>query len=238
MLISTTFTGKFKICAVEHLTSDIKYVVYYRVSTNKQERSGLGLDAQRAAIHQYCGNAIIGEFIEVESGSKTSRTELNKAIELCKKQNAQLIAHRLDRILRNLEILVALRVNKVSFTALDCLNDTAMIINIKASLAEEELRKVSERTKAALAQKKARGFSLGKPENLTDEAMAKGRRVQQENARLDENNRRAATLARSLRLAGMKWTKIVHELNANGFRTRRGKPFHISQVQRAIRLME
>ena len=222
---------------MEYLNSHIRYVAYFRVSTQKQERSGLGLEAQRAAINAFCGPHLIGEFVEIESGAKTQRRELAKAIQLCQKEKALLIAHRLDRVLRNLEIVVSLRINKVSFTALDCLNDSDMIVNFKASLAEEELRKVSERTKAALQQKKAQGYQLGKPENLTPKAIAKGQQIRQLNARQDENNRRAGTLARSLRKAGHSWTHIVQELNSNGFRTRRGKPFRVMQVQRVVDLL-
>lgn len=137
-----------------------KYVVYYRVSTQKRGRSGLEFDAQKAGIEVFCSQQLIDNFIEIESGGKTSRKELAKAIKLCQKENVNLIAYHLDRVLRNLEILVALRVNQIQFTALDCLNDSDMIINIKAALAKDELRKISERTRAALHQKKARGFTL------------------------------------------------------------------------------
>ena len=93
----------------------MKYVAYYRVSTQKQGRSGLGLDAQREGIHAFCGQQLIGEFVEIESGGKISRKELAKAIELCKKENALLIANRLDRVLRSLEILVARNFKPPSF---------------------------------------------------------------------------------------------------------------------------
>ena len=209
-----------------------RYVVYYRVSTQKQGRSGLGLDAQKAAINAFCSAHLIGEFIEIESGGKTSRTELAKAIELCKKQQAKLIAHRLDRVLRNLEILVALRINKVRFTALDCLTDSDMIINIKAAFAEDELRKISERTRAALAQKKARGFTLGKPENLTPDAQAKGVAGNVRRAALNENNRRAASMISMMRQAGRNYRQIAIELNRSGFRTAQGGQFQTTQVMR------
>ena len=75
----------------------MKYVAYYRVSTQKQGRSGLGLDAQKAGIVSFCGEELIGSFVEIESGGKTSRKELAKAIELCQKEDAKLIAYRLDR---------------------------------------------------------------------------------------------------------------------------------------------
>lgn len=212
----------------------MKYVAYYRVSTTKQGQSGLGLDAQKSGIHSYCSNDLVGEFVEVESGSKTARKELAKAIELCKKENAKLIAYRLDRILRNLEILVMLRQNKIPFTALDCLNDNDMIISIKSALAEEELRKVSERTKAALHQKKLRGFKLGKPDNLTDIARQKGLRAIKLKAQNNENNQRAKAMACSLRLQGASFGRIAKYLNNNGFKSSQGKPFYGKTVSRLV----
>ena len=213
----------------------MKYVAYYRVSTQKQGRSGLGLDAQKAGIESYCGEQLIGDFIEIESGGKTSRKELAKAIELCQKENAKLIAYRLDRVLRNLEILVALRVNRVQFTALDCLNDSDMIINIKAALAEDELRKISERTRAALHQKKSRGFTLGKPENFCDKGRHKGTAIGKEAARIHPANQQAAELIRLYQRDKLTLRAIAERLNNTGFRTRTGKLFQAESVRRLIR---
>lgn len=211
-----------------------KYVAYYRVSTQKQGRSGLGLEAQRAGIHTYCGSSLIGDFIEIESGSKTFRKELAKAIELCKKENAKLIAYRLDRVLRNLEILVALRTNKVSFTALDCLNDSDMIINIKAALAEDELRKISERTRVALTQKKARGFILGKPENFSNQGRQKGTEATRKAARSHPANQQATELIRLYQRDKLTLNEIAQRLNMNNFRTRMGMLFKAETVRRLI----
>ncbi|MGM9508797.1 recombinase family protein [Larkinella sp. GY13] len=216
------------------IESEIQYVAYYRVSTRKQGQSGLGLDAQKTGIHSFCGERLIGDFVEVESGGQTSRKELAKAVELCKKHNAKLIAFRLDRILRNLEILVALRQNKVTFTALDCLNDSEMIINIKAALAEDELRKISERTRLALAQKKARGYQLGKPENLTDQARRKGVGAIQENARCHPANKQATELIRLYQFQNLNLSAIARKLNEHGFRTRKGAFFKAETVKRLL----
>lgn len=209
----------------------VKYVAYYRVSTQKQGRSGLGLDAQKAGIEAYCGQHLVGSFVEIESGGKTSRKELAKAIELCQKENARLIAYRLDRVLRNLEILVALRLNKVSFTALDCLNDSDMIINIKAALAEDELRKISERTRAALQQKKARGFTLGKPENFSTPGRLKGTANAKEAASKHPANQQASELIRLYLRDKLTLRAIAERLNKNGFRTRTGKLYQAETVR-------
>ena len=208
------------------------YVAYYRVSTPKQGRSALGLDSQKAGIHDYCTDRLIGEFIEVESAGKASRKEFLKAVAFCKLHNAKLIAFSLDRLLRSLDILVSLRQSKVRFMALDCLNDSEVIIQLKASLAEDELRKVSERTRNALAQKKARGFKLGKPENLTEAARLKGAAGNQRRAADNENNRRAASMVDLMRRAGKNFSQIAVELNRAGFQTAWGGQFQSVQVKR------
>lgn len=212
----------------------VKYVAYYRVSTQKQGRSGLGLDAQKAGIEAFCGHQLVGSFVEVESGGKTSRKELAKAIELCQKENARLIAYRLDRILRNLEILITLRQNKISFTAIDCLNDSDMIISIKAALAEDELRKISERTRAALAQKKARGFMLGKPENFSTEGRLKGTAIVKEAARVHPANQQATELIRLYQRDKLTLRAIAERLNKTGFRTRTGKLYQPETVRQLL----
>ena len=212
-----------------------RYVAYYRVSTQKQGQSGLGLEAQQAGIRAHCANRLIDEFVEVESGGKKSRKELASAMALCRKHNATLITFRLDRLLRSLDILVSLRQSKVVFTALDCLNDTEMIINIKASFAEEELKKVSERTCNALSQKKARGFQLGRPENLTVEARKKGSAAISQKATENENNRRASSLIELMRQDGKSFYQIAAALNRSGFQTAWGGQFQGIQVKRLVK---
>ena len=220
--------------AISPSTPTTRYVAYYRVSTQKQGQSGLGLKAQQAGIHGHCADRLIGEFVEVESGGNKSRKELARAVALCKKHNAILITFRLDRLLRSLDILVSLRQNKVIFTALDCLNDSEMIVNIKASFAEEELKKVSERTKNALSQKKDRGFKLGKPENLTASARAMGTAALQLKAANNENNRRASSLIELMYKDGKSFYRIAAALNRAGFQTAWGGQFQGVQVKRLI----
>ena len=216
------------------------YVVYFRVSTQKQGRSGLGLEAQRSAVNAYISNPalLVGEFTDIESGKKNDRPQLLAAIGHCKQQSAVLLIAKLDRLTRNVAFIFTLRDSGIEFMCADMPEANTLTIGVMASMAQYERELIGDRTRKALAEKKRQGAQLGTPENLNAAAILKSRQIRQANARQDENNRRAATLARSLRGAGQSWTQIAHMLNANGFRTRRGKSFHVMQVQRVIKLMD
>jgi len=218
------------------------YVAYYRVSTQKQGQSGLGLEAQRAGVTAFIsdnGN-FIGEFTDIESGSKKNRLGLQGAIAAAKANNATIIAFRLDRLLRSLAILVELDESRVRFTALDALGDSEMIIEIKSSFAREELRKVSNRTKNALAALKARhgtvhhvsGSRKGGP---SPEALQKAVAAIKEKAAANQFTRPARELAKSLFEAGKTQTQILASLKRGGFFTARKKPYtQQSQVARLL----
>lgn len=207
----------------------MKYVAYYRVSTQKQGASGLGLEAQQFSVRAYCLDNLAAEFVEIESGKKSDRPQLKAAIEICKATGATLIAFKLDRLLRSLDILLALRSAKIKFTALDCLNDDDFIIQIKAAFAEEELRKVSQRTSAGLQAKKRRGETVGTPANLTAEARKKAVTVR--TAKAEAGNVQAAELIKLYRAAGLTYRAIVGKLNASGYKTNRGNAWALSSVK-------
>src|SRR5690349_10952235 len=146
-----------------------KFVSYYRVSTDKQGKSGLGLDAQKAAVSDRLNGGrwqIVGEFIEVESGKRASRPELDAAIAACKKQKATLIVAKLDRLSRNVSFLLKLIESglEVFFADLPELNGAMgkFVLITMANVAELEAGLISERTKAALKAAKARGVKLGR----------------------------------------------------------------------------
>jgi DNA invertase Pin-like site-specific DNA recombinase len=144
-----------------------KYVAYYRVSTAKQERSGLGLDVQQKVVTDFVkASPIVATFMEVESGKRNQREQLRLAIEAAKKHGAILIIAKLDRLSRNASFIFALRDSGVNFLCV--LPDAnTLTIGIFATLAQHELELISGRTKAALVAKTAQGATLGKPENLT-----------------------------------------------------------------------
>jgi len=211
-----------------------KYIAYYRVSTQKQGVSGLGLDAQKSAVQQFtsnCKDCILAEYTDIESGKNNNRPELQKAIEDAKKQKAQLLIAKLDRLSRNASFIFMLRDAKIEFTCCDMPQANSVTIGIMAVLAQDERERISQRTRAALFELKQRGIKLGSPQNLNSEAIKRGREVREENARKNENNSKAKALIVSLRKGGKSFYQITKELNELGFKTRRGNKFSQNQVQ-------
>lgn len=211
-----------------------KFIAYYRVSTQKQGQSGLGLDAQKSAVHKFtnnCTDCIIAEFTDVESGKNNNRPELMKAIEESKKHKAHLLIAKLDRLSRNASFIFMLRDAKIDFTCCDMPQANSITIGIMAVLAQDERERISQRTKAALQELKKKGVQLGSPKNLNFEAINKGRLVRAENAKQNENNRKATALIVSLRTQKKSFYEITKQLNSLGFKTRRGGCFSQNQVQ-------
>jgi len=213
----------------------MNYVVYYRVSTKKQGQSGLGLEAQRTIVENYLkNNTVINEFTEIETGKSANRPQLNKALQACKENNATLVVAKLDRLARNLHFVTTLQAANVDFVCCDMPTANKLTVHIIAAIAENEASLISQRTKAALAEKKKQGIKLGNPQNngLTSNSIAKGMNIRQQNAMFNERNKQAGTLILSLRNNGAKWAEIVSQLNGNGFRTRRNCSFDITTVKR------
>jgi DNA invertase Pin-like site-specific DNA recombinase len=155
-------------------------VAYYRVSTQKQGRSGLGLDAQQAAVEAFCkarGLTLDAAYTEVESGKKTDRPELAKAFGKARRLRGVVVIAKLDRLARDVHFVSGLIKQGVAFACVDAPDDDAMMLHVRATFAENEALKISERTKAALAAAKARGKKLGNPQNLTREGRVRGSRT-------------------------------------------------------------
>lgn len=216
-----------------------KYIAYYRVSTKGQGQSGLGMEAQRAAVAAYVkdNKVILAEFQDIESGKKDNRPELMKAIAIAKEKGAKLIIAKLDRLSRNLTFISSLMDNKVSFVCCDMPEANEFTLHIFAALAQQERKMISDRTRRALEEKKKTGVKLGSPANLTYEHRLKGGKVKREEAKQNENNKRAAALIKSYRNAGMNWLTIANALNNAGFKTSRGKSFQAVQVQRIYNIL-
>lgn len=140
------------------------FVAYYRVSTARQGTSGLGLEAQQEAVRTYLNGGdwrLVGEFTEVESGKKSDRPELERALAACAAYRAKLVIAKLDRLSRDAHFLLGLDKAGVDFVACDMPHANRLTVGIMALVAEEEGKAISARTKAALAAAKARGVRLG-----------------------------------------------------------------------------
>lgn len=212
------------------------YVLYLRASTQRQGQSGLGLEGQRLIAHRFIQptDRIVAEYIEVESGRKNNRPEMAKAIVETRTAGATLLVAEMSRLARSVYFTSRLMEEKVRFKACDIPNADEFTINIMAAVAQKAAKDISESTKRGLAAKKARGFVLGNPENFTDEARALGRAAVQRNAQEAVPNRQAGRLAALLRAGGATLASIAAELNAHGYRTRRGKEFRKTTVLRLL----
>ena len=222
-----------------------KAVAYYRVSTNKQGRSGLGLEAQRTAVEHLCRSRawqlIAPPFQEVESGKRNDRPELLTAIERCRQTGATLVIAKLDRLSRNAVFLLTLRDSGVKFIAADMPDANELTIGVMALVAQQEREAISARTKAALVAAKARGTRLGNPRGA---AVFKGRigfRAGAEAARrkADEHAAMLRSVVERLQQEGhTSICSLSRKLNEEGMVTPRGGAWHASSVRNLLMRIE
>lgn len=212
------------------------FVAYYRVSTQKQGRSGLGLEAQREDVAQYVartGGAVLAEFQEVESGKRADRPQLALALERCRLTRSTLVVAKLDRLTRDTGFLAKLRDSGVSFVACDNPHANTLTVTILIAVAEEERRLASVRTKAALQAAKARGVQLGNPMGAAAfGARSRAGAVEALQAKADGFAQRLAGIVRPLLDAGLSLRKIAERLNAEGIVTAQGKLWQANSVKR------
>jgi len=216
---------------------------YLRVSTKGQGESGLGLEAQRAAVEAYAKQAdgsLLACYVEVESGKLADRPELAKALAHARRAKATLIVAKLDRLARNVAFLSALMDSTVPFVACDNPHANRLTLHILAAVAEAEAVAISQRTKAALAAYKARGGKLGADlpqcRNLTQDGRKKGaQRAGEAVARIaKEAYADLLPTIKSMRSDGKPLQTIADTLNSQGHTTRRGKPWNPVQVARVL----
>lgn len=211
----------------------MKYIAYYRVSTDKQGASGLGLEAQRSDVRRFIQPENIDlELTEIESGKKAQRPVLNEAIELCRKHGATLLIAKLDRLARNVSFVSTLMNSGIKFIAVDMPSATELTIHIYSAIAEDEAKRISKRTKDALAVKKAQGIKLGSPQNLTNASRELAIKSIKSKAVNNENNIRAKAMINLLKVQGFTLQAIANKLNASGFKTSKGGQFAPMQVKR------
>ena len=223
-----------------------KFISYLRVSTDKQGRSGLGVEAQRAAVDSYLNGGqwtLAAEYVETESGRRSDRRQLAKALAHAKAIGATVVFAKLDRLTRNVDLLRALVASDVDLVFCDLPHVPAgamgrFLLTQMASVAELEAGLISERTKAALAAAKARGMKLGNPNGAR---ALKGKQVGNKQAvaavKANAENRAANLkgIVDDLRSVGIKSVRtITTELNARGILTPRGGAWHSTSVARLL----
>jgi len=219
----------------------MKYVAYYRVSTSKQGINGLGMDAQEKAVSTYLDaqdGELIDSYREVESGKINKRPELEKALRRCRLTGATLVIAKLDRLSRNAAFLMALRDSEIAFVCCDMPEANSLTIGIIACMAEYERQMISERTKAGLAAKKARGETWVDLEQLA--RVRTGDTTAATAARVAASVRRKAEIAEVIREmeqdAGESLSSraMAARLNDAGYTTSRGNQWSNVAVLRVL----
>jgi len=227
------------------------YISYMRVSTMKQNNSHLGLEAQLNSIENYVRSKdgeIIKSFTEIETAGSKDRISISQqvsiqsllrkrplllqAIKLAETTGGIIICKESSRLTRFSLLMEFLLKSSVIFVFADAPNDTPFLVKLKTSLNEEELLRISERTKSALKALKDRGFIKKKRETigLTLDIIKKGIQRKIELAALNENNRKASGYIIMLRKSGLTFQQIADKLNSEGFQSSMGKTFMTGNV--------
>lgn len=221
-----------------------RIVVYYRVSTDKQERSGLGIEGQKEAVKQYAKRTdckVLARYTETESGKNSDRPQFARAVAHARRSRATLVVAKLDRLARNLAFLDELQRSRLNFVALDCEHANKAMLQMMMVMAEWEVDQISARTKSALAARRERGLPLGaenpRCRNMTTKAMKQGRKLGA------ESNRTAADEAYADILPDMcEWREqgdtlqaIADRLNSDGHTTRTGRDWTPGTVSNVLR---
>ena len=215
-------------------------IAYYRVSTARQGRSGLGIEAQKAAVHRFAeaeGFALMAEFVEVETGKGSDaldrRPQLAAALAAGRAGKCPVVVAKLDRLSRDVAFIAGLMAQRVPFIVAELGVDAdPFMLHLYGALAEKERRLIGERTRSALAARKARGAKLGNLRNAATAAAA-GRAVQV--AEADQFAANVLPIVNSVRASGVTDLRgIARALNDRGVRTARGGRWHVSNVKNVI----
>jgi DNA invertase Pin-like site-specific DNA recombinase len=228
---------------MEHKMKQRAAVTYYRVSTSKQGKSGLGLEAQRHAVEQYLAAGswhFVGEFVEVESGKVNQRPQLEAALVQCELTGATLVVAKLDRLSRNVAFLAALQESGTKFVAADMPEANELTIHIMAAVAQAERKAISQRTREALAAAKARGVALGGRRANTHDlrrgpAASAAKRSSLALARAQKVGRQIDTL-RAQGHSSLR--QLAAALSAKGITAPRGGSWSAAQVRSVLRRIQ
>jgi DNA invertase Pin-like site-specific DNA recombinase len=216
----------------------MQFVTYLRVSTERQGQSGLGLEAQRAAVaaHVLGRGEVVAEFVEVESGKRADRPQLALALAEAKRAGAVLLIAKLDRLARNVAFIANLLESGVEVTAADMPEANRFLLHVMAAVAEHEAQAISDRTKAALAAAKARGVKLGwsNPERASEQSQAAKKGAAVNKARALAHAANVLPVVEQIRAGGASLHRIAEELNARGIKTARGGKWHATTVRNIL----
>ncbi len=216
------------------------FVAYYRVSTARQGRSGLGLEAQRRAVTDFLNGGsweLLAEFVEVESGKADDRPQLEQALATCELSGATLVVAKLDRLSRNLAFLAKLQDSGAHFVAADMPEANELTIHIMAAVAQAERKAISTRTKEALAAAKARGVRLGGNRgNLDDLRKGPARSAELRSRQAAERALKVRRQIEAICAGGAtnSLRQIAAALNDRGITAPRGGPWHAAQVRAVL----
>jgi len=216
------------------------FIAYYRVSTDRQGKSGLGLEAQRDAVETFLNGGnwqLVAEFTEIESGKRNDRPELAAALDACRHQKAQLVIAKLDRLARNVHFISGLMESGVDFVAADMPEANKLTVHLLAAVAEHEREQISARTKAALAAARARGKRLGwaMPERKHEQRQAALKGAEAVVGKADTFAANVAPIIREVQAAGITTLQgMADALNARGIKTARGRQWAPATVRNVL----
>ena len=211
------------------------FVTYLRVSTDRQGRSGLGLEAQRKTVADHVAGkgAIAAEYVETESGKRSDRPQLACALAEAKQLGAVLLIAKLDRLARNVAFIANLLESGVEIAAADMPEANRFLLHVMAAVAEHEAQAISDRTRAALAVAKARGVALGwsMPERWDEQRQASRKGAAKNVQRADRHAANVLPIIRQIAADGASLRQIADELNTRGINTARGGLWYAGTVR-------
>lgn len=213
----------------------MQFVTYLRVSTDRQGKSGLGLEAQRKAVADHVAGKgeIAAEFVEIESGKKNDRPQLARALAEAKRIGAVLLIAKLDRLARNVAFIANLLEAGVEIAAADMPEANRFLLHVMAAVAEHEARMISDRTRAALAAAKARGVALGWaiPARIEEQRQAAQKGAVRNAQKADQHAANVLPIIRQIAARGASLRQIADELNDRGIKTARGGLWYAATVR-------
>ncbi|SDL94497.1 recombinase family protein [Paracoccus chinensis] len=214
------------------------FVTYLRVSTDRQGRSGLGLEAQRKAVADHVAGkgAIVAEYVEVESGKRSVRPQLARALVEARRLDAVLLIAKLDRLARNVAFIANLLESGAEIAAADMPEANRFLLHVMAAVAEHEAQAISDRTRAALAAAKARGVALGwsMPERRDEQRQAARKGAAKNAQKADWHAANVLPVIRQIAAGGVSLRHIADELNTRGIKTARGGLWYAGTVRNVM----